>query len=87
MCFDLCYIKISIAKTKKGGDRMEKARIVIEVSEEDYESLETLKRVLGVTWRDFLIGGAVYWVDRLGLEEQIEKIRVKCLKQTKKEEV
>jgi hypothetical protein len=53
----------------------EKARIVIELSREDYESLITLKNLLNISWRDVLVAGAIWWCNELKLEERIERIR------------
>jgi len=53
----------------------EKARIVIELSKEDYEALSTLKNLINVSWRDIIIAGAIWWSQELNLEETLEKVR------------
>lgn len=53
----------------------EKARIVVEVSKEDYEALLTVKNLLNISWRDLIIAGAIWWSNELRLEERIENIR------------
>ena len=66
---------------------MTKQRVVIEISNEDYEALLALKQITGLGWRDILIAGAVYWIDQLQLEKQIEKLRSKAEQIKIKEEV
>jgi len=57
---------------------MTKQRVVIEVLQDDYDALLALKQITGLGWRDILVAGAVYWIDQLQLEEQIEKLRSKA---------
>jgi hypothetical protein len=65
----------------------EKVRVVVEVKEDDYEALLALKQLTGLGWRDILIAGAVYWIDQLQLEEQIEKLKSRAEQIKKTEEV
>ena len=55
----------------------EKVRVVIELEQDDYESLTILKQICNLGWRDLLIAGAVYWSDMLEVEKLIEKIKEK----------
>jgi hypothetical protein len=52
-----------------------KKRIVLEVDLEDYSRLLTLKKILNIEWRDFMIAGAVYYVRELNIEEELKKIK------------
>jgi hypothetical protein len=65
----------------------EKVRIVVEVSEEDYETLRQFKEVTGLGWRDILLGGAVFWYDKLNLDEIIQTLKEKFETLKKPEEV
>jgi hypothetical protein len=58
--------------------KKEKIRVVVEVAQDDYEALLALKQISGLGWRDILIAGAVYWINELKIEEQIEKLRDKA---------
>ena len=58
----------------------EKARIVIEVSKDDYEALLTIKNLLSISWRDLIIAGAIWWTNEVRLEERIENIREQVYK-------
>jgi hypothetical protein len=87
---EICIIYDRVNKiNKKGGDKMvkEKARIVIEVSEEDYETLRQFKEITGLGWREILLGGAVFWYDKLNLDEIIQTLRQKFETLKKPEEV
>jgi len=66
---------LNIITKKRGGDRMTKQRVVIEVNSDDYEALLALKQIAGLGWRDILVAGAVYWIGKLQFEEKIEKLR------------
>jgi len=66
---------------------MTKQRVVIEVNSDDYEALLALKQIAGLGWKDILVAGAVYWIDQLQLEKQIEKLRSKAEQIKIKEEV
>jgi hypothetical protein len=57
-----------------------KQRIVIELKEDDYEAAMALKALLGISWRDILIAGCIWWVDELNLEEHLEQLRSKIKK-------
>jgi hypothetical protein len=65
----------------------ERVRVVVEVKEDDYQALVALKQLTGLGWRDLLIAGAVYWIDQLQLETQIEKLKEKAEQIKQKEEV
>jgi hypothetical protein len=73
---------------EKGGDKMkeEKVRVVVEVKEDDYEALLALKQIAGLGWRDLLIAGAVYWINELKIEEQLEKVKSKAEQIKQKQE-
>jgi hypothetical protein len=55
----------------------QKQRIVVELKEEDYRSLIALKTLIGVSWRDILVAGAIWWIEELNLEEYLENLRKK----------
>jgi hypothetical protein len=55
----------------------QKQRIVIELKEDDYRSLIALKTLIGVSWRDILVAGAIWWIEKLNLEEYLENLRKK----------
>jgi hypothetical protein len=55
----------------------QKQRIVVELKEEDYRSLIALKTLIGVSWRDIIVAGAIWWVEELNLEEYLENLRKK----------
>jgi hypothetical protein len=65
----------------------EKTRVVVEVSIDDYQALVALKQLTGLNWRDIIIAGAVYWINELKIEEQIEKLKEKAEQIKKPEEV
>ena len=52
-------------------------RIVIEIEEEDYETLTMMKDLLNLTWRDFLIAGAVFWNKEFKVFDKIEELKAK----------
>jgi hypothetical protein len=52
-----------------------KKRVVLEVDIEDYKRLLSLKKILDVEWRDFMIAGAVYYVRELNIDEELKKIK------------
>jgi hypothetical protein len=58
-------------------DGEQKQRIVIELREDDYKAAIAVKTLLGVSWRDVLIAGCIWWVNELNLEERLEQIRSK----------
>ena len=58
----------------------EKKRIIAEVELEDYTTLDTIKRMIGLTWEDLIIAGAVWWVDKMGGE----KIFIQRVKEVQK---
>ena len=41
--------------------------------DEDLEVIESFKRLMGLTWKDILVAGVLYWMDELGGEEGIKK--------------
>jgi hypothetical protein len=53
----------------------EKTRIVVEISDEDYKLLVSIKNFLNLSWRDILIAGIDWWCKELKLEERIERIK------------
>jgi hypothetical protein len=55
----------------------QKQRVVLELKEDDYRSLIALKTLIGVSWRDILIAGAIWWINELNLEEYLENLRKK----------
>ncbi|MGB9809319.1 MAG: hypothetical protein ACPLSA_04675 [Caldanaerobacter sp.] len=63
-----------------------KKRIVLEVDLENYSRLLTLKKILDVEWRDFMIAGAVYYIRELNIEEELSKIRNMLTDQKNSEE-
>jgi len=58
----------------------EKKRIIAEVELEDYTTLDTIKRMIGLTWEDLIIAGAVWWVNKMGGE----KIFIQRVKEVQK---
>lgn len=53
---------------------MEKVAIRIEVNNEDYETIISFKRLLGLTWGDLLYGGFLYWWNIIGEEQGFLKL-------------
>jgi len=62
-----------------------KIRIVVEVSKDDYEALCSVKKFTNLSWKDFLIAGAIYVVDKTKLEEKIDNLLniIESIKQAK----
>jgi len=62
-----------------------KIRIVVEVSKDDYEALYSVKKFTNLSWKDFLIAGAIYVVDKTKLEEKIDNLLniIESIKQAK----
>jgi len=58
----------------------QKQRIVIELKEDDYKAVIALKTLLGISWRDVLIAGCIWWTKELNLEEYLERLREKVNK-------
>jgi hypothetical protein len=54
-----------------------KNRIVIELQYDDYEALLVLKNLLGITWKDIIIAGAIAWSDAVNLEQKLDDLRTK----------
>lgn len=65
----------------------QKQRIVLELKEDDYRAAIALKTLLGISWRDILIAGCIWWVNELNLEEYLDNLREKVEKliETKKQ--
>lgn len=59
---------------------MEKKRIVIEIEEEDYKALCTVKALAGLEWKDLLIAGALYIYEFSDLEEKLNEVKTKLKK-------
>jgi len=55
----------------------QKQRIVVELKEDDYRAALALKTLLGISWRDILIAGCIWFVKELNLEEYLDQLRSK----------
>lgn len=49
-------------------------RIVIRLSEENYEALDLFKKIFKLTWQDLLLGGFAYWYRKLNIDEFEHKL-------------
>ncbi|HDI03214.1 MAG TPA: hypothetical protein ENF67_01600 [Candidatus Pacearchaeota archaeon] len=52
---------------------MSKKVVYIELEEEDFKTLKVIKAALDLDWRDILIAGGVYWVEKIGGEEKVKE--------------
>lgn len=59
---------------------MKKVRVVIELEREEYDAFELAKAVSGLKWRDFLMGGLVFWNEKLDLTKRFEELREQVMK-------
>ena len=60
--------------TKKVCEK-EKRRVIVEIAQDDFESLLVLKRILSISWRDMLIAGAIWWTEQTNIEKFIDNLK------------
>lgn len=49
-------------------------RVVIELEEEVFKTLNSFKNFCGLQWRDLLMGGFAYWYKEMNMDELKRKL-------------
>ena len=54
--------------------KKKKARVLVELDLGDYWRITKLKNLTGLLWKDIILGGMVFWINKLDLKEKVREL-------------